>query len=282
MLHQFLSISLSNEAVIQQLKSDIAEFERFEIKVWIFIFFIVVFFCGVVVFLWRQNKLLKRKRTLEILKADLQKSYTENLIKIQEEERKKFAKELHDSLGSLVTTLKNQIEQFSEPSPSTEVNKILVKDIQEELRNICNNIMPSTLVNSGLKAAIENLLFKINTLNKLNIEFHIYGLDQRIHQDIEINVYRIIQELLNNLLKYSDADWVSLQINKIDDSLNIILEDNGFGFDIAEQRNKKSGNGLKNIFSRVFLLNGQIEYDSKSSKKGNTVIIDLPLNNSNS
>ena len=137
--------------------------------------------------------------------------------------------------------------------------------------------MPATLSKLGIVAALQNLIDKLSSKEGLHISFTAYGFEERIEETTEISIYRIILELINNIVKHSMAGKVTIQLIKYPGYINLVVEDNGQGFDYEKANEEKKGIGLGNILSRVEYLKGTIEFDS-SPGKGTSIIIEIPIN----
>jgi two-component system, NarL family, sensor kinase len=225
----------------------------------------------------------KRKLQEQII-IDLEKEKlllaTQSILKGQEEERSRLAKDLHDGLGGLLSGVKLQLGAMKgNLILSEEHGKIFNRALSKldesisEMRRVAHNMMPEALMKLGLQQALqdycdglsESLDFKINT------EF--YGLEKRMESSFEIVVYRIVQELLNNSVKHSGASTILVQVMRQDKNLTITVEDNGNGFDIEPVL---QGAGLINIRSRVDYLKGQLDIKSEPGK-GTSVYIDCKI-----
>ena len=132
-----------------------------------------------------------------------------------------------------------------------------------ELRRVSHNMMPEALIKYGLKEALENYCENLNLSGKINVQLQTYGMENRMEQSTEIVVYRIIQELLNNVIKHAEAKKVLIQLVREDDRFNLTVEDDGKGFDVKEI---KDGAGLSNIRARIDYLNGNMDVVSKKGE----------------
>jgi two-component system NarL family sensor kinase len=205
------------------------------------------------------------------------------IVSAQDQERKRIAQDIHDSLGSLLSASRlklSSIEESKQVFTPDQLEKYqttlaLLNEASTELRNISHNIMPATLSKLGLVAALQNLINKISTDSGIQIYFTEYGFDGRIKEAMEISIYRVILELINNIVKHAGADKVTIQLIKYSTYLNLTIEDNGRGFDYDKVVDEKKGIGLGNILSRVEFLKGSIDIDSTPGK-GTTVIIEIP------
>jgi signal transduction histidine kinase len=210
------------------------------------------------------------------LEDNIKMSSMRYVIEGQEIERERIAKDLHDSLGGLLSTIKLQFDQVSSKKSDLldmkeygKAHKLL--DIAvEEVRTISRNLQPGSLQNLGLVPAIKDLVNRFEEDGYPDIDFQYYEMPEKLDKMISLSVYRIIQELLNNSLKHAQANEILIQINTEDDELVIQYEDDGIGFDQNNLRRK--GMGLENIKSRVNYMHGTIVMDSESAK-GMSVLI---------
>lgn len=205
------------------------------------------------------------------------------IVSTQDQERKRIAQDLHDSLGSVLSAAKlklSSLEEIKKILSPEQLEKYqatlsLLDEASAELRNISHNIMPATLSKLGLVAASQNLIGKISSRSGMQISFTAHEFEDRIEENTEISIYRIILELINNIVKHAAADMVTIQIVKYPDYINLVVEDNGRGFNFDRTLEEKKGIGLGNILSRVEFLKGTFDIDSAQGK-GTTVIIDIP------
>ena len=199
-----------------------------------------------------------------------------NALLIGEEmERKRLARDLHDGLGSMLSGLKlyySGTEQVNQ-NEFEAVNKQLDSAVTE-LRQIAQNLMPESLIKLGLIAALKDLCSRFST-DKTLIEFQEFGIDNNIPESKQITIYRIIQELINNALKYANATEILVNCSQNENTFLITVEDNGTGFD-SKKANLFDGMGLKNIKNRVDFLKGVLEIDSQP-KTGTVFNIELNL-----
>lgn len=221
------------------------------------------------------NSKIKRLKT----EKQKQQEFSRLLIQSQEEERKRLSKEMHDSLGQNLLVIKNQIDfyQQSETKDENDLKELseLVKETISEVKEISSNLHPHQLERLGLIKAIKALANNIQKSGKFVVEIDIDEITRKLSPENEINIYRIIQESFNNILKHSDASEVILTIKNEDLKTEIIIADNGKGFDINEpeiQTMITEGLGLKSIKERVRLLNGTLSFESKP-ETGTTIKI---------
>lgn len=203
-------------------------------------------------------------------------------VTIQDKERKRIAEDLHDSLGSMLSTVKLSLETMDEDNLILTQNQkgkyesavSLLNDAIIEVRNISHNLMPASLSKLGLIPALKTLFDNISSNSTVKVNFNTHDFNERLEELAEISIYRIILELVTNSVRHSQATEINVQVIKYPSYINITVEDNGKGFDPKKAKGAK-GIGLSNIESRVELLKGKLDIDSGSG--GTTVIIEIPL-----
>ncbi|HQD11359.1 MAG TPA: ATP-binding protein, partial [Chitinophagales bacterium] len=151
----------------------------------------------------------------------------------------------------------------------------LLNTASQDIRKISHALMPSALERLGLTEATAQFCHAMESSSRMEIDFQHYGLEERLPQRFELLVYRIIQELLNNIVKYAEAGDVLVQISRHDNQLSITVEDDGKGFDVNIIR-QKDGIGLHSMQQRIALLGGRMDIDSAIGK-GTSVNIELPV-----
>ena len=198
-----------------------------------------------------------------------QRKSIDAITEAQEKERQRIAQDLHDSAGSLVANLKRRLALKNE----NDEELTLLEELRKEIRQVSHAIMPDSLARFGLEAALKGELDK--TARDLSSEVHMstWGLTYDLSKGTEIHIYRIVQEALQNIRKHSKATRISLSLLQKGNNLNLVIEDNGKGFDRGVTN---KGLGLKNIISRINLLRGQVIIDS-NPKSGTTLNINLPV-----
>lgn len=231
----------------------------------------------------------KQKRKLQEQKiTDLEKEKlllaTQSIVKGQEDERSRLAKDLHDGLGGLLSGVKLQLGAMkgnlilSEEHGRTFNNALGKLDESiNEMRRVAHNMMPEALMKLGLQQALQDYCDGLSESQSFKINGEFYGLEKRMESSVEIVVYRIVQELLNNVVKHSGAAIILVQVMKHDSNLTITVEDNGKGFNKDEVLLMK-GTGLKNIQSRVDYLKGQLDIKSTLGK-GTSIHIECIIDN---
>jgi signal transduction histidine kinase len=207
------------------------------------------------------------------------------VIEAQEKERKRIAEDLHDSLGQMLSTIKLHMVSIedSEAMNSTENKGVLnnaigyIDDACNEVRNISHHLMPGALIRLGLIPALGDIIENINKTNKVEINFTNNGFEKRLNESTEINIYRIIQELIRNTIKHSQATKIDINMSRENNHISLTIEDNGKGFDTSKI-SESEGIGWKNIYSRLAILNGKINISSEINR-GTKISIFLKMNN---
>jgi two-component system NarL family sensor kinase len=200
----------------------------------------------------------------------------------QEQERKRIAQDLHDTLGSVLSAAKLKLAGLKDDQPFLNENAgfrqsvALIDEASSDLRHISYNIMPATLSKLGLVPALNNVCSTISSANGLQVQFMAHGFEKRLPEHVEISVYRMVLELVNNVVRHAAATQATVQMIKYPSYLNIVVEDNGSGFQREKRSKEKQGLGLGSVAARVDLLKGKIDIDSAQGK-GTTIIIDIPL-----
>lgn len=219
------------------------------------------------------------------LEDNIQISSMQSMLEGQEIERERIAKDLHDSLGGLLSTIKLQFDSVQSKNKSIKdlseynnANKMLDTAVAE-VRSISQNLQPGALVKLGLIAALRDLFNRFDDEMYPDIDFQHYQVPEKMDTMVSLSIYRIIQELLYNTIKHAKATEVLIQINRSDDELVIQYEDDGKGFDINKL--KRKGMGLDNIMSRVNYLKGQINFDAKEGEGMSVLIQHLKYNQAN-
>ena len=241
-----------------------------------------IFLLIVLILLYNSYRLKQKNKYQQALNRQ-QNELFNAIVTTQDMERKRIAQDIHDSLGSVLSAAKLKLSSLEESKMILSAGQLenyqdslaLLDEASTELRNISHNIMPATLSKLGLEAALQNLIGKIAVHSNMQINFTTHGLENRIEENTEMSIYRIVLELINNIVKHAAAKKVTLQLIKYPTYINLVIEDNGVGFNFEKIMEEKKGIGMGNIFSRVDYLKGTIEIDSLPGK-GTTVIIEIP------
>ncbi len=222
--------------------------------------------------------MLHRQKIIE-LEKERKLDAAQSLMKGQEEERSRLSKDLHDGVGGLLSGVKLSMSTmkgnvFLSEENAQSFNNVISQLDQSitELRRVSHNMMPEALIKYGLKEALENYCENLNLSGDINVKLQAYGMEQRMDQNTEIIIYRIIQELLNNIIKHAEAKNVLIQLIRKEAKFTLTVEDDGKGFDVKELKNK-TGAGLANIKARTEYLNGTVDIVSKKDE-GTSVTIE--------
>jgi len=215
-----------------------------------------------------QRKMLKNQKELRTLHDQRQGDLMNAVFETQESERKRLAEDLHDSVGQVLSAIKlnmhrldkNCISQSSQPLLA-DTRRLIDESIQE-IRNIIHNVLPPVLTDYGFLIALEALGNKVEQATRIKVRFEKKISDQRFPHEIELALYRIAQELFGNAIKHADATIIHLSVKQEGDFMVMEFKDNGVGFKLNEV---KQGFGIKNLESRVQLINGEINIISKPS-----------------
>lgn len=207
------------------------------------------------------------------------------VIKAEEKERERISKEIHDGLGPLLSTIKLYIGEFkAEDNTQKEQEELfrqaseLIDEAISNTRSISNTLTPRIIKDFGLVKAVESFCKKINQTNAINIKFETTDIKENFEETLEILIYRIITELINNTIKHAKANKIEIYLEKFDDVLQMTYLDDGIGFDKEKVLSEASGGiGLKNIISRLHSVNGTYQIHSKPDV-GTLVVIEVKIN----
>lgn len=231
--------------------------------------------------LWYQNRIRKSKLLLAETRQEQQIISMRSMLEGQEQERSRIARDLHDGLGNLLSSIKANMGslyiEFNDVSARKIYHKAsdMIDEACTEVRKIAHEMMPQALKRLGLINALNDLVSRMNFTHSFTIDFKIYGEERILEDHFNIMIFRIIQEAFNNIVKYAEASEVLLQLTFSDEWLNITVEDNGVGFDLQEIELDK-GMGLKSIDFRTNYMGGNYEVDSRVGE-GTMISINIPL-----
>lgn len=235
--------------------------------------------------LFYQKKMLQEQVKRQLMEADFQRKMLKAALDSQENERRRLAGDLHDSIGAMLSTIRvglsTLVRKDDIPSESIAETKQMLDDTIESVRAISRDLMPSTLEKFGLSQAIKEICERISSATKLPIHFQEEGHPNPLDKNKEVMLFRVVQELLNNALKHAQASAMDVHMNW-NHELSISVEDNGKGFDSSLQRDAQGnskGLGLFNIENRARLLGASVLFDKPASQKGTRILLRLPLNN---
>lgn len=223
-----------------------------------------------------------QQEEIKFLNEQQQVISLQSMVNGQEAERTRIARDLHDGLGGLFSTVKMHLSTLKHETPELGTNELfdksysLVDTASVEVRRIAHNMMPEVLMKLGLVDALRDMCNNISAGKLLSISLQAYGMEKRLSSATEIMLYRIVQELLNNIIKHAQATEAIIQFNRDDDRLTVTVEDNGRGFD-TQVASEKQHAGLGTIQSRVNYLKGNLSIESQQGL-GTTVMMDFLIN----
>ncbi len=202
------------------------------------------------------------------LQNEKQNDLLHTILETQESERKRLAEDLHDSVGQVLSAVKLNLHRLDKTCAADEQTipllisntRNLIDDCIQEIRSIIQNVRPPLLTDFGLVEALNDLCIKIQRTTGIEVTFKHETEQERFSAEIEVTLYRIMQELFGNSIKHANASFIHLNLLVQHNQLLLTYQDNGLGFDILGSKN---GSGLKNIQSRTDFIKGKIEIKSK-------------------
>lgn len=211
-----------------------------------------------------------------------EKLILKTIISTQSAEQRRVADDLHDSLGQELSMAQLMLSNFSRFSVDDKeyynlielCNDILENSIKR-LREICFDLMPNVLVNGGIELAIDTLVGKLQKLDKVEVDFVSTENFPRLFSELEIVMYRIVQEFINNMIKHSNANRLNIHLIEHDETVEIKLSEDGQGFDLAKLENVGENRGISNIKTKVLAYNGEYKLKSKPGK-GTQLWVEFP------
>lgn len=230
----------------------------------------------------QQQEELEKQKNLTRLKE--QEITTINaMIDGQEKERKLIAEDLHDNLGSVLATLKLHFDNLKINREKKKINQTelfnktetLIDEAYLKVRSIAHSKNAGVIANQDLLTAVKMMAEKISSADKITIEVIDFGLNKRLENSLEIIIFRVIQELTTNVLKHAEAKNITINISQFKENLNIIVQDDGKGFDV-KKIDLKIGMGLASIKTRIKHLKGTFEIDATLGK-GSSIILNIPV-----
>lgn len=218
---------------------------------------------GVLIFLWKNLQTSKKR-------AELQSKFSQELLKNQEEERTRISKDLHDGLGQSLLMIKNKVH-LNHDLPTGE----LLDTAINELRAIARSLHPMQLEKLGLAKAIKRLLDQVDKETEIFVSSEIDELENSLDKTKELQIYRIFQESMNNILKHADASAIQVSLKHSKTKIELIVSDNGKGFDFSEKYNDFQSLGLKTLKERTAAIQGMMKV---TSERGNGTILSFSVN----
>ena len=232
-----------------------------------------------------QRKVIRYQNKLQQMEQEQQKILLNASIKLQEEERQRLAADLHDDAGPLLATARLYLnENLVNQDKATQLQSIfqarqIIDDTIQLVRNISHSLMPPTLKNFGLESAINDLFQKISGSGAINASSRFHEYKERLKGEKELIIFRVVQELINNILKHSNASFIHLTQNVHGDKFYLRIHHDGRGIvqsDFEKLNKSNVGLGLKNISSRLRVVQGNINFEKDISQTYYKVTIEMP------
>ena len=225
---------------------------------------------------------LNEKRFLE--EVNQQKEQASQIVEAQEEERKRIAKDIHDGIGQMLTALKFNIESIDSSkmvvtSQKVKILRELLRNLIKEVRTVTFNLTPPELSDYGIVATLNKLASRLSALTEKKVFFeNRTDFNGRFDSLVETNLYRVVQEAVNNALKYAKSNYILIALSHSKDILSIIIDDDGIGFDMEKvgKTNKESGMGLFFMKERISYINGRVFINSVK-ERGTRITINIKL-----
>jgi two-component system NarL family sensor kinase len=242
---------------------------------------VVILLVIIILLLIRSRARRKQENLKKEYELSLREAYISATIQSQESERKRFAQDLHDGMGQLISALRFTITPGNpDVSEDRRLDRMIkaegiLNDMHKEIRGVAYNLMPQMLIRGGLIPAIQEMSLRVNSTSPVKLSVNSFEVPDRFPEIHEISLYRVVQEWVNNVLKYSNAQNLQVQIVGHNDEITLTIEDDGMGFDRSKLEHS-AGNGWKNIQSRLTLIKATIELDTQPGRKGTTLIVTLP------
>ncbi|MEO6000825.1 MAG: histidine kinase [Chitinophagaceae bacterium] len=264
-------------------------------KIWYLILFgtigMLSLTLGLIVFIiFHQRRVIRYQLTLQKMEEEQQSILLSASIRLQEEERQRLAADLHDDAGPLLATarlyLNENLVTLDKSSQLQHISaaKSIIDDTIHLIRNISHSLMPPTLKNFGLESAVNDLFHKIAGAGTINTSCRFHDYNNRLKMEHEQIVFRVIQELINNILKHSNPSFIHVTQNTNGEKFFIRLHHDGLGLmqtDFDRLTKSSGGLGLKNISSRLRVLFGKILFEKDISETYYKITIELPKEEEN-
>ncbi len=246
----------------------------------------VVLVVSIILFIiMHQRRVLRFQNKIAQMEQEQQRILLNASIKLQEEERQRLAADLHDDAGPLLATARLYLnENLVNQDKATQLQAIfqarqIIDDTIQLVRNISHSLMPPTLKNFGLESAVNDLFQKISGSGTINASSRFHEYKERLKEEKELIIFRVVQELINNILKHSNSSFIHLTQNVHADKFYLRIHHDGRGIvqsDFDKLNKSNVGLGLKNITSRMRLVQGSINFEKDISQTYYKVTIELP------
>ena len=275
---------LKEKQILEQEKELLIEKEqKMRARNAVIVIGIVLFLSIIIAILIYRNS--KRKQLLIIQNKDIEKQKVTTLLKEQElatidamidgqeKERQRIANDLHDDLGGLMATIRLHFDSLKENGSDKlyEKTNSLIDEAYHKIRAMAHAKNSGVIAKEGLVRSVKMMAEKVTIANNLEITVMDHGLDNRLENSLELNLFRIIQELITNVVKHAQATEANIHLTNHGDSLNIMIEDNGIGFNRVQLVENKKGMGSRSIDKRIASMEGSMDIDSEVGRGTNKI-----------
>ncbi len=231
----------------------------------------------------RSKKIQEQELEFKALQENIKKENFNTKLEMEEKTRRRIAQDIHDGLGGILATIKLNLSQMHsrlDEIQATNKQQFLsayaaMEKAVVEVRRVSHALESGDKTHFGLEDELEDLVKFVSTRENLSVELNLYQIKGQLNGNMALNIFRIIQELLNNTIKHAKATEIGIDLNNFGDVLNLMYEDNGIGFDPKKAMSKK-GIGLRGMEARAKKLGGTLKIDSQKDR-GTTVLLDIPL-----
>jgi len=227
-----------------------------------------------------QRKHNNHKKGLELLKSEFERTLLSTQLEIQEQTFQNISSEIHDNIGLSLTLAKLNLNTIQWDQTAQTKDKVMssvdfISKAMDDLNYISKTLHTGFIEENGLWVAVDLEIKKIKKLNLFAIHYKVTGSPIYMKTPKELVIFRIIQEVLNNSIKHSQATTIQVQLHYMDDHVKVVLTDNGKGFTMPEEKQARKGTGLMNIVQRATLIEGRCEVTSQPGK-GTSVTMHVP------
>jgi len=246
----------------------------------------IVLIVSLIIFvIFHQRKVIRYQTQLQTLEQEQQKLLLNASVRMQEEERQRIAADLHDDAGPLLATARLYLnENLVNQDKITQLQSIyqarqILDDTIQLVRNISHSLMPPTLKNFGLESAVNDTIQKIGGSGTINASSRFHDYKERLPVDTELLIFRVVQELMNNILKHSHCSFIHITQHMNEGNFVLRIHHDGKGIiqsDFERLNKSKTGLGLKNISSRLRVAQGKILFEKDASQTYYKVTMEVP------
>lgn len=237
---------------------------------------IMAILSALLIYVHFRNKKKLHQEQLQTIQKEKELQLLQAVMQGEEKERSRIAKDLHDGVAGMLAAVKMHINSIATDMSEVKYTEgfqqgmKLLDESSQEVRKTSHNLMPEVLLQHGLDEAVRRYCNNVSNSSRLKLEYDVIGDTPRFIDSFELSVYRIVQELLNNIVKHSKASEAIVQLSYQPGILTIAIEDNGIG--VSKEDGIKDGMGLKSLQSRVKAMNGKIEFESTSGEGFNAYL----------